>query len=251
LLALRDDKLTLSVLQCSGGLPCERCEDKGKECNYAQIDTRRKIKTTTSERDLSKRSSRSIKTVSSAKGGSGSGASVARSASPTKTTSTRPTRKSARNRGSAKPDYTEALSSSPSIALSVIEDEPVVPLDLSSSPFTPASLLYQSNDNKQQQIDQMSAPLLSVPSFTPQFATITQPFHQSSPASTASQTSSSIDLFAPSPAPQANFSPMPYFANFYQDAGTAWSHEEVAAPSAPQESAFRGTYTSTQHSNFF
>ncbi|PWN88106.1 hypothetical protein FA10DRAFT_287662 [Acaromyces ingoldii] len=39
--------------KCTGGLPCERCTKKKVRCEYAQLDKKRKVKTTTSHLDLS------------------------------------------------------------------------------------------------------------------------------------------------------------------------------------------------------
>lgn len=39
--------------KCTGGLPCDRCAKKKIKCEYAQLDKKRKIKTTTSEYDMS------------------------------------------------------------------------------------------------------------------------------------------------------------------------------------------------------
>lgn len=39
--------------KCTGGLPCDRCSKKKIKCEYAQLDKKRKIKTTTSEYDMS------------------------------------------------------------------------------------------------------------------------------------------------------------------------------------------------------
>jgi hypothetical protein len=39
--------------KCTGGSPCERCQKKNVKCEYAQLDKKRKVKTTTSQFDLS------------------------------------------------------------------------------------------------------------------------------------------------------------------------------------------------------
>jgi hypothetical protein len=143
------------------------------KCEYAQLDKKRKIKTTTGEVDLSggKTSAAAASSKGNACSATKGGASTSKgginlvssaasknsklaAAAALSTTTTGGTRSessgmvSARTRSST----TKKHVSHPVLTTLTTNDADSVPLDLSSSPFTPVSLLYQQ---------EQSAPLLS------------------------------------------------------------------------------------------
>lgn len=218
-------------------MPCERCAKKGFSCEYAQLDNKKRIRTTTSELDLSNaaRKKNTVKsenkTGSSAseaqkKGGGRSSSNTTSSKPKSAVAESRPTRKNTRIR-SGMPAHT-SLSTAPSF-----ED---VPLDLAMSPFTtPASFLYRHDIEQSHFTPTMPTPssLLSTP--TSQSLALND--YHSSPASTASY--ASTEALTSGPAPEAIYSPVPVFSSFCEDSSDAGACEEVTAPSVPMQTAFR------------
>lgn len=219
-------------LQCSGGLPCDRCSKKNVKCEYAQLDKKRKIKTTTSEQDMSGGSGNKGTTSTKNKGGSCDTA-----ASNGKSRLAKKSNKSTKSIMAA--DYEE------------------VPLDLESSPFTPISLLYQKESEEERGGDGDGNALengITLPEFSAGI-----PSHPSmelkrlgqdewSPSSSTSQTSS--DIYANGPAPEAIQSPRPFYWTPRSSSFRPGSPAPPPPPSGTQESAFRRSHLSSQTSFF-
>ena len=186
--ASRDAAMRLSLLcspfcfsfQCSGGLPCERCAKKNVKCEYAQLDKKRKVKTTTSDYDMS--------------GGANSNAHGNGTSSPVNGSASNSGK---RSNGGGSGGVVSAGKSrtfkklNRAIKPIVAAGPHDVPLTLSpSSPFTPVSLLYRGDEQREMAAEEtLDLHRYSALPVQPTMDTLASRYSQRSPSSTASHSS--------------------------------------------------------------